>query len=186
MFTTKNLLKLIGKNFSVVAVIIIITMTSIFFIKKEIERLTNSIALNNKLESDLKKRTELFGIIEENIKIIGNNDKLISEAFIPSNDISNFTEKLDYLGSKYKAIQSYKFETPVESGTSEFINTSSILYSNNLTLGINDFSKYLKDFENLPYFTKIEGLNISSQSKSGWIEPSNITFKAKIITKTTK
>ena len=186
MFTTKNLLILIGKNTIISLIVISITMFSISIFKKEIETITSSIALNNKLESELKKRTELVGTIQEGARIIGSNDILISNAFIPSNNISEFMTALDLIAANNKTIQSYKFETPTQSMVSEPIQLSSIAYSNTLTLSSKDLVNYLKNFEELPYFTKIESLNISSQNENGWSEPSSVTFKASLITKTTK
>lgn len=166
--------------------VILISMFAIFLFKKEIENITNRIELNNKLEANLKRRTELFSVIENDAKIIGNNDALIEKAFIPSNNISEFINALDSIVNDDKIKQTYRFETPIQSTTTDPINTSSIPYTNNINLNISELSTYLKNFEKLPYFTKIESLNISAQNKSGWKESSSINFKASLVTKTSK
>jgi len=186
MFTNKNLLILIVKNIAISLLVIIITMVTIYFLKKEINNVTSKIALNNQLESELKKRTELFGTTEADAKIIGNNDIQIDNAFVPSNNITEFMSALDTIATNNKTVQIYRFESPIQSSITDPIKLSSVSYSNNLTLNIKGLSNYLKSFENLPYFTKIESFNISSQNKSGWTEPSNITFKAVLLTKTMK
>lgn len=184
MFTTKNLLILIGKNIAISLAVIIISFLIISQFKNGIEKTTNSIALNNKLENELKRRTELFSTIEKDAAIVGNNNELIEKAFIPSNDISLFMNALDSIVTQEGVKQLYRFESPAPSTATEAINTSLISYTNNVVLNINDFKEYLKKFEDLHYFTKIESISISSQNISGWKEPSSITFKATLVTRT--
>ncbi len=184
MFTIKNLLLLIVRNTIISFIFVALSLAGIFFINKKIEIITNNIVLNHKLISELKKRTELFSTIETDSEIVGKNDILINNAFVPSNNISKFTNTLDDLASENQITQIYRFETPVLSGTSGEFSTSTISYTNNISADISVFSKYLKDFEKLPYFTKIEGFNIASQDKNGIVGLSNISIKATLLTQT--
>ena len=186
MYTPKNLFKLIGRNILISLIFISITLVSIFFIDKEIERMTNSIVLNHNLELELKKRLELFSTIEDNAKIISNNEKLINDAFPLSDDVSLFINSMDELALKHQITQTYKFDSPVSSTIGSPFPLSTIYYSNTIATDILNFSEYLKDFEKLPYFTKIEGLNILSQDSLGWLGISNITIRSSLLTKTTK
>ncbi len=182
MFTSKNLLMYIGRNALISLGVILVTILIIFFIKREIESVTDNIVFNNKLETELKKRTELLSVIKHDAQIVGNNDVLISNAFLPSDNISTFINALDNLASSNGVSQSYRFETPVSLAASEAFPLSTIAYSNSLTTSVRNFSSYLKKFESMPYFTKIEGLNISSQDKSGWTGTCSISYKATLIT----
>lgn len=184
MFNLKNLLILIGRNILISLIAVLVAFFSIVFIKNEIERITNTIILNHKLEASLKNRIELSSKIKQEVQIVGKNDILIENAFIPSNNISDFINILDSTASKNLIIQSYRFETPIPSTISETFPLSTISYTNDLTTDIKSFSSYLKNYESLPYFTKIESLDISSQDKTGWIGPSNISLKATLLTKT--
>lgn len=186
MFTSKNILILVVRNTIISLVVVLISLFSIFYIKNEIKSITDRVVTNNKLNSELKQRTELFSVIKQNAEIIGENENLIESAFIQSNDISLFTNTLDTLALKYKISQTYRFETPIESMTTNSFSFSTISYSNNFNTNIKTLSSYLKDFENLPYFTKIENLNISSQDKLGIKGPSTISLKATLLTKTTE
>ena len=80
--------------------------------------------------------------------------------------------------------QIYNFQVPIPSNITLPFPISTISYSNNLTGNISFFSNYLDTFEKLPYFTKIEGFTISSQSKNGWSDASNISYNAIIYAKT--
>jgi len=184
MFTSRKLFLIILKNSIISLLMIMITFTAIFFIKKEIEKISNAVVLNKKLKYELQKRTELFSILEKDASLVGKNDLVIMDAFIPSNNISSFIEKLDTLDETINSKQAYRFETPVIFGNSEVIPISMISYSNNLSANINDFYNYLKSFENIPYFTKIDSFSISSQDKTGWLTPSSISIKATLFTKT--
>lgn len=184
MFTTKNLLILIARNVLISLAFVAVSIFLIFFIINKIETITDRIVLNHKLEVDLKNRTALLTTLESDITIIGENDVLIDSAFVPSNNISKFMSVLDSLASKNKITQKYQFDTPTPSGSLGDFSTSTISYSNNLTTNISTFGTYLKDFEKIPYFTKIEGFSISSQDKTGWNGPSVINIKATLLTQT--
>lgn len=187
MFTTKKLLILVLKNLLVSLVFVGATIVAIFFIKNEIERVTDSVVLNRKLNAQLREKTELLSVLERDAQIIGENDVLINKAFISSENISSFINELDKTASDSSITQIYRFETPTASNISGPFPLSSIPYSNNITTGVLSFSNYLKNFEKLPYFTKIESFNISSQDKvSGWLGQSTISLKAVLLTKTTQ
>ncbi len=182
MFTIKNLLMLIVRNIIISLIFITISISSIFYINSKIGNITDAIILNRKMEAELKKRSELLDTLKQDAQIIGKNDVLINNALVPSNNISEFTNVLDDLAIKNNITQSYRFETPIISGTSEGISTSTISFSNTIKADVSTISKYLKNFEKLPYFTKIESINISSQDVKGWMGSSTVSMKATLIT----
>lgn len=185
MFTIKNLLILVWRNVVASLMVVSIAAIIIFYLEKGINTMTNLIVENQKTEVESKKRNELLSTIEQGVRVIGKNDILINNAFVPSNDISEFTNTLDKLGFDNGTLQTYHFETPIPSSTSEEPALSSVLYSNNFTVvGMKKVSKYLKDFEELPYFTKIESLTLSSQDATGLSGTTNISLKATLITRT--
>jgi hypothetical protein len=184
MFNLKKLLILIGQNILISLMAVLVAFFSIVFIKNEIERITNTIILNHKLEVNLKNKIELSSKIKQDVQIVGKNDILIENAFVPSDNISNFINALDTIASSNSIIQTYRFESPIPSNILETFPLSTISYSNDLATDIKTFSNYLKSYEKLPYFTKIESLDISSQDKTGWLGVSNISIKATLLTKT--
>lgn len=186
MIKSKNFLILIGKNIIISLSVIVVCIVAIFFIQKAIEKVTNTIVLNHKLETQLKKRTELISIIDRGSQVVGKNDTLIMNAFVPSNNISEFINKLDDLVFISGIKQTYRFDTPVPSTIVGPFPLSTISYSNSLTIDMNNLLIYLKNFEKLPYFTKIQSLNITSQDKVGWTGLSSVSMKAELFTKTTQ
>lgn len=187
MFTTKKILIIIIKNSIISLVFVGIISFAIFLIKNEIVKITDSVVLNKKLGAQLKERTELISTLKHDAKIIGQNNILIKEAFISSENISPFIDELDKLGAEVSVDQTYRFETPKPSGLHGPFPISSIYYSNNITTELSSLLGYLKKFENIPYFTKIESITISSQDKTlGWLGQSNILLKTVLLTKTTE
>ena len=170
--------------FVLLVIFCFISFVSIFFIKTQIENLTYTIVAKNKTVFETRERFSLSSIIDENIKTIGQNGDLIEKAFLPSDDISLFMTDLDGLVSNTSIVQIYRFETPKVLEISDPFSFSTISYSNNLTTSISGLIDYLNNFENLPYFTKINSINISSQSKLGWMGPSNIIIRGILLTKT--
>ncbi len=187
MFTTKNLLILIIKNAIISIIAIVVSVLFITIINGKITKITDGVVKNHQIENELKKKTELLSVIEKDVALIGENYSLIDQAFIPSDDINNFMSSLDKLGNKDKLIQKYRFDSPVDYQNIDTVYTSTIKYSNNINTNIDKTIKYLREFEVLPYFTKIEGINISSQSKNGWNDDStNISIRAILLTKSVK
>lgn len=186
MFTTKKLLILILRNSLVSLFFVGLAIVAVFFIENEIENITDSVVLNHRLKAQLREKTELISVIGRDAEIIGENNVLINKAFVSSENISGFIDDLDKTATDSSITQIYRFETPSASNISGPFPLSTIPYSNNITTGISSFSNYLKAFEKLPYFTKIESFNISSQDKVlGWLGQSTISIKAVLLTKTT-
>lgn len=183
MFTTKNLLILIGRHVAIALGAIGIAVLASYFLAHEIKRVSDSIIQNHRLASSLEKRTGLFSTIARDIQIVGKNDTLIENAFVPSDNIFEFISVLESLALKNTATQSFNFENPTPSSIPAPFPLSTIGYSNTLSLNVFTLINYLKDFEHLPYFTKIENLSISSSDPSGWRGASSVSFHASLYTK---
>ena len=159
-------------------------MVGIYFISKETQKIADSVAEIRLVKTELKKQAEFAEIYKKANETIGTTYPKIEAAFIPSDNILEFIAYLDKLSIKYNAGQVYRFETLTPSSISIPFQVSTIIYSNNLTTNVSNFSNYLKEFEKLPYLTKIEGLSIQSQDKMGWIGQSSVSFRATLYTKT--
>lgn len=186
MFTTKNLLIIIGRHAAISLVAIITAAVACFFLAKEITRVSDAAAQNRRLAAALEKRTELLSTLSRDIQIIGESDTLFAKAFIPSDNILEFISALESIALKNTITQSFRFETPAPSSLSSPFPLSTVGYTNTLSLNIFTLTNYLKDFENLPYFTKIENLNISSQDPAGWRGASTVSLRATLYTNATQ
>ncbi len=178
MFTLKNILILIGRNAIIVIIVIILCLSGIIFFGKEITRMSDEAILNNNTNSISKRKANVSEVYNTDIQIIGTNDEKIKNAFAPSDNILGFINKLDELSNKASSKQIYRFETPTTPTITNPFPISTVVYSNNFTTNISDFSIYLKKFEKLPYFTNIESFDIKSQEKIGWSGTSTASFRA--------
>ncbi|MBI3634153.1 MAG: hypothetical protein HY228_00865 [Candidatus Yonathbacteria bacterium] len=186
MFTTKNLLILIGRHAFIACSVIVISLTATVFLSRQITHLSNDAQKNRLLASALEKRTDLFTVIKRDSEIIGTNDILIEQAFIPSNNILEFVAALESLSLKNGTVQAFHFDVPTPGAFSAPFPLATVTYSNSLSGNLATFSNYLKDFERLHYFTKIESLNISAQDKSGWRGAGTMSYRASIQTNATQ
>ena len=184
MFTAKKLLLLVGRHFAVALLAVIVSGLIIFFLAGKIQQISNSIALSHRLAASLDKRTALLSVLQRDSQIVGTNDVLIEKAFMSEDNIFEFVSTLERIALKNSTPHTIHFDTPSPSIVNSTFHLSTITYSNLLTTGsIFSFSNYLKDFERMPYFTKIESLHLSSQAEDGWYGTSTVSFRATLFTK---
>lgn len=183
MFTTKNLLILIGRHAAIALTAIGIAMIASYFLARQISHISETVIQNRHLATSLEKRTELFSTIARDIEYIGKNDTLIESAFVPSDSIFEFMSALESIALKNGVTQSFRFENPVPSPVAAPFPLSTIAYTNTLSLNAPSLANYLKDFERLPYFTKIENLSISSSDAIGWRGASSASYRASLYTR---
>lgn len=184
MFTTKNLLILIGKQSIVAFVSIIVALVAVSFLAREIDRVSGAVVQNRQLAEKLAKRTELFSVLSHDVSLVGSNGAAIEHAFLSTENILEFVSILESIALKNNATQSFHFDTPLASDTPSPFPISTVGYQNTIALNIFSFINYIKDFERLPYFTKITSLSFGSQDSSGWRGAGSATFRAVLYTKT--
>lgn len=185
MFTTKNLLKLIGRHALVAVAVVAVSLVVTWVLSIQIARISDDVLKNRNLASALEKRTEVFAVVKHDTEIIGTNDVLIERAFIPSDNILEFVATLESLALKNGVTESFHFDNPTPSTISAPFPLATVIYSNTLSGTVQTFSNYLKDFEHLPYFTKIESLSISLQGGAGLDGGATMTYRASIQTNAT-
>lgn len=184
MFTTKNLIILIGKQSLIAIVVAALSFFAILFLSRQIEQVSNAIAQNNQLSEKLEKRTELFSVLARNIAMVGTNDAIIEESFIPADNILPFILTLENTALKNSATESFHFDTPAPASETAPFPLSVIGYQNTLALDISSFRNYLRDFEKLPYFTRIDNLSFTASGASGWEKGGTASYRAVLYTKT--
>lgn len=183
MFTTKNLLMLVGRHTLIAVGVVGIALVVCLFLAQQITHLSDTVVKNRTLAVLLGSRTELFSLLKQNAAIVGSNDIAINNAFVPSDNILDFIASLESTGLKNSTTQSYRFDSPVAASIAAPFSLQTISYTNTLATNVLTFSNYLKDFERLPYFTKIDSMTISSQDKTGWQGASTATYRATLYTK---
>lgn len=184
MFTTKNLLILIGRHAAIALATVGIAWVVSFFLARETTRVADTVVQNRHLATTLEKRTELFSTLARDAQVVGTNDTLLDHAFISSDNIFEFISTFENLALRNGATQSFHFENPSPSSISTPFPISAIGYSDTLSLSVQGLTQYIKDFDTLPYFTKINNLTITSGDPAGWRGTSSISFRATLYAKT--
>lgn len=179
MFTTKNFFSLIGKHLFVAIGTILIAMLLVFFLSKQIAQVSKDVIKNRALASSLSERTALLSNLKKEAGLIGTNDTTIKQAFIPSNNILSFIAILKSIALKNGVAQVYSFSNPSVATSGATFSTATISYQNTVTANLNIFINYLKDFEKLPYFTKINSVTIAS-SQGNWLNGATVIFGATV------
>ncbi len=178
MFTTKNLLIVIGRHILTATGVVLVAVIVIFFISSKIEGITNAIIEDRQIASTLERHNELLSTLKSDAELVGTNDTIIEQSFPPANDILGFTSALESLALRNGVTQSFRFKPPAPSSVKAPFPLFTISYSNNLSGNILTLGNYLKEFERIPYFTKIERFSITSVGK--WEEAATISFDATI------
>lgn len=184
MFTTRNLLVLIGRHAAIAVGSIVVSILASYFLAREIARVSDGVVQNRHLATTLEKHTELLSTLARDAQIVGTSDATIESAFVPSDNILEFITAIEALALKNGATQSFHFETPSLSPISAPFPISTIGYSNTLSLNASSFANYLTDFDKLPYFARVTSLSITSGDPTGWLGASSISYHAVLYTKT--
>ena len=184
MFTTKNLFTHFGKHILTALAVVIVSFGVILFISRKITKMATETATNRHLVATLSERTSLLSNLKRETDIIGPNDKILKQTIIPSNNILEFVAILKSLALKNGITQSLNFSSPTPASLGTAFPLATISYQNTISsANVSIFINYLKDFEKLPYFTKINSLNISSGS-ADWRSTSYISYSATVAAQT--
>jgi len=186
MFTNKNLLNLAIRQAIVAIGAILIAVAVWWFLSAQINTTSDAILKNRETADNFDQRTELLFSLKQDSVLVGQNDVLIDNALLDSDDILEFTDALENISTRYKIAQTFAFDTPVPPSFSTPIKLSAIDYNAKITANVSTFKNYLVDFEKLPYFSKINGITITTQDKAGWENNSSVSFDATLFTKATQ
>lgn len=184
MFTTRNLLIFIARHAVIAFGTMGVAFLLIIFFANKIETIADTIVKNRTLATTLEKRTELLSTLKHDRALIGENDKKIEGAFLRADNILEFIAVLEDLALRNGVTQAFSFSVPTPTEYSASFPVSAITYSNTINGTATTITQYLKEFESLPYFTKINSMNISSQDKTLGIRgQSSVSYQASLFTK---
>lgn len=184
MFTTRNLLMLVGRDALIAGFSVLVAIGSIYFFSRQIEASTRSITKNRATAAELEKRTILLNALKNDTETIGNGDTAIERAYPSADNILEFISVIEDLGFRNGMMQSFHFETPIISDRSAPFPLATVRYTNTLSGSTASFLNYLKEFEGLPYLTKINNLTLTAQRKEvGIREALTASYSATLYTK---
>ena len=185
MFTNKTVWINILREMGVLTGIIIAALLLITAFRSAIHRIADEVVKHKQLNATLEMDNQIIIKLDHDYKQVRGNEKLIRSAFLPSSNILEFVGALESIASKDNIMQSVHFDTPHE--TSLTVGEpptplDQVAFNLSLQGNIFTFLQYLKDFERLPYFTKIEGVSIGSTPQGGWQNTSNVSVHGTIYT----
>lgn len=187
MFTKKQLQLIIplAKRFLKALIAVIIAISAIWFLSGQISKAGNVILEKKKLSLILSKRNEITLKLTEDFQVVGSNDKKIADALPPADSILEFISTLDGIAQRNGFNQTLRFGTPVLfSSDAGKILLSTIDYSITMDgAAVTNFTKYLEEFERMPYFSGISNVIFNSPGGRGWDDNSTILMQAKLYTK---
>ncbi|MBI5077792.1 MAG: hypothetical protein HZB11_00255 [Candidatus Yonathbacteria bacterium] len=183
MFTTKNLFALFGKHFLVTLGVLALASVAVFFLSNQIANISAKATSERRLATILSERTALLSNLKNETEIIGANDAIIKNSFIPSNNILGFVATLKNLALKTGLTQALGSFTLGASTIGTSFPVGIITYQNTVSSNVPMFINYLKEFEQLPYFTKIDSLSISAGG-GDWSTSATISFSATVAAQT--
>ncbi len=185
MFTLRNLFLIIIRHMLIACSVVLLCLICIILISEEIEKVADSVAKNRKLASSLEQRTTLLTQLTKDASLIGNNQTIINHAFVPSDNIIEFISALESIALKNGITQTFRFSSPVSAAIPAPFPLNTISYQNTLTTNLPTFIQYLKDLENLPFFTKVDNIAIRAESAEGLAGVTSSVFNATIYTQDT-
>lgn len=178
MFTTKNLLILIGRYALITFVVVGVSLIAVFFLARSIERISTTAVKNRHMARSLEQRTELFTTIMREVELVGENGTRVENAFVPSDNILGFIAALESLALTSAIAQNFRFGTPTGSSLSAPFPLATIPFSMTISANLPAIIAYLERFEKLPYMATIGNISISSSDTAGWFGASTTSFNA--------
>lgn len=155
-------IKIILRNVAVACVAIIICGVIIFVSSGQISGIVSAINQTRATAIEGQDRSIAISELQDQFGIINGNDAKIDAALMHENNIIPFINALTSLASKGSVQQTYSFSAPAPYASQGNLNVYSIPYTISLTGNFNSFVNYLNNFQNLPYFTYISSINVST------------------------
>lgn len=175
---------LFGKHAIIAVVAVGVAIVTVWLMSREVSRLSDSVVKNRELAEKLGHRTELFSVLARDAEIVGGNDTVIERAYIPAENLPEFIAVLENLAKKNDVAQSFRLASFAPAPQTAPFPLSTIEYQNSMALNIYSLIKYMKDFESLPYFTKINSLGFTAQGPTGWRGAGSTSWSATLYAKT--
>ena len=186
MFTNKTvwieILREVGISVGVILVAAILTS----LLGSWIRAAADEVVEHKQLNATLEMHNQVIIKLSQEYKQVRGNESRIRAALLPSSNILEFIGALESIALKDNITESVHFDTPREVPLTigePPVSLEQIAFTLPLQGNIFTFLEYLKDFERLPYFTKVEGISISATPQGGLQNTSNISLRGSIYTR---
>lgn len=154
---------------------------AIFVIKKEILKISSAIVEKKELNFALENReATAAGLRLALAQADPEYDKKILAALPLIDDISPFTAAVDSLAGKYSLVHDLNINNPtVRAEGGGTMNLMSLDYGITIeNANIRLLSNFIKDFEKLPFFARIDSIELTS-GEAGWLGKSAVKITGK-------
>jgi len=180
MFTKKTLWKALLNYSAYAGASAFLAALLVGFFSAQISKTVDTVVQHRELAATLKLRSDVASTLSAEYTRIRGNEVRIKEALVPADDILEFVSALESLAQKNSITHAVNFGTP--NALPLTIGDPAVpLFEIPFTLSLRGntfaFTQYLKDFEQLPYFAKINGFSIASTESQGWLNASNISVR---------
>jgi hypothetical protein len=141
--------------------IAMISFAAVFMIKEKIETKANQISERRIMLVAMEKNEDNFLQIKESYKIVQNDLPVIKQYFPDEDNIDSFVDNIQSLAEKSGGKQILKFE-PLNKSAIEGINLRKLTLSSTVYGNTGIFIKYLQGIQNMPYFIRIDRIEIKN------------------------
>lgn len=157
-----NLFKKILRPASQAAIFLLVSLTVCVYLAEKIDDISDEATEKRGLQYIYQNSREQFGVLSEDYQKISSHVDTVNNFFPTTESISVFIDAMERLAAKNNLTQTFRFETSTPQPTDD-AGLSGIPFNVVLMGAQSQFIGYLADIEMMPYLTKIESLNISSQ-----------------------
>jgi hypothetical protein len=159
---------------SALAITLAFIIVNIF--KAKIINISETLNSQKQAAFALERRGQTIRQLQEDFKIIGNGERMLSLASPDADNVVEFKSALEGVANRQSLQSVVEFSLPAP-------DQKSIDYSVSLSAGTNSLITYLKYFESLPYLTGINSIEIRSGDNSTWESSPVVNIRGKVFTK---
>lgn len=159
MQKSKPVLKII----SLIIAIVVLSLLAIFEIKKKIEIKAKQIFEKQTMLAAIENRNENYSSLKSKYEIVKENLPIMKNLLPEEENLDVPIKALENLAPETNNTQMLKFESAASSKT-EGENAKKINFSTTLTGNFETFTKYLEDLYNMPYFIKINSIDVKNST----------------------
>lgn len=155
----KDLLKQLLRPILRAVIFLIISLTASLYLVGKINSVSETITEKRAMLSLYQNSQEQVAVLKEDFPKISNHIDRVENIFPSSENILPFINAVENLSGTSGVQQTFKFGNIIPQPISD-IGLSTISFNVALSGNRNQFSMYLSQLEKLPYFTKIESINM--------------------------
>lgn len=178
MLTKKQFAIKIIINLALTLVVILVVITATTILGGEISKTADALHSKASLIKLVESRSLDAAMLQKKLEPLGDIDAKIESAFPTQDNVVDFVSAMDALAVQSQVTQTLSFNAPNPIPSSDILPLAVMEYSGTVTGPVNILSAYLKNFEDMTFFTQITSMNLTSSS--GWSNDATLNFQARL------